>query len=208
VSFASGAMLPRGQAAEETETAKPNFDPAAWSDLTQAFAQRPDTTAEFTERRFFPFKNEPAVLKGEARVSRQRGLSLDYLSPDQRTVIVDDAGLALREKGKTTVPTADERTAAINRAMLNILHFDFPALLAEFELSGERTATTWSLTLVPRSAAVQQAFRRIIVSGESAVVKRIELRRSQKQYIEILLSEARPPAAFTPEEVARYFAEP
>lgn len=182
-----------------------HFEATSWREISTAFATRPEAWADFTEKRYFPFKENPAVLRGEVRVSRARGLSLAYQAPDERIVIVDAAGLAIREKGRTTTPPADERSAAINRALMHVLRFDLDALATEFELSGKPAGATWLLTLVPRNEKVAQAFRRIVVEGEAGAVRRIELRRSQRQYIEITMSHERPAVSFTVEELARFF---
>src|SRR5471032_2569218 len=47
-----------------------------WSALIASFTHNPDIAADFTERRFFPFKKDSVELKGEVRVSVTRGLSL------------------------------------------------------------------------------------------------------------------------------------
>lgn len=58
---------------------------------------------------------------------------------------------------------------------------------------------------MPRTAALRGSIGRITVAGEAAAVRHIELRRSAKQVIEILIAPPRPPAAFTAEEVKKYF---
>ncbi|WP_438479903.1 outer membrane lipoprotein carrier protein LolA [Oleiharenicola lentus] len=197
-------LLPMVGLAQAPEPA-PAFDAAAWSDLAQAFAQRPDVMAGFTESRYFPFKENPAVLRGEVRVSRARGLSLNYTSPEQRTVIVDVTGVLLRDKKSTVAAPNDVRAATINRAMMNTLNLNFAALAEDFELSGERKGAAWTLMMRPRDKQVQQAFRQITVSGQGTVVERIELRRSQRQFIEIVMNDSREVAAFSAEDITRYF---
>lgn len=177
----------------------------AWSDLVEAFAANPDVTAAFTEHRFFPFKKAPVVLTGEVRVSHERGLSLSYLEPEPRIVIVDAQGVLIRARAGERAPPADPRAAAANRALLNILRFDFEALERDFELYGRRDCTEWSLALVPRTAQIKRSTGEIHVKGEGATIRRIEIRRTAKQRIEISMQAPHPPADFTPEELARYF---
>ena len=71
----------------------------------------------------------------------------------------------------------------------------------DFELYGRRDGETWSLALVPRSAGL----RRIMVAGEGATIRRIEIHRTARQIIEISIAAPRPAAAFTPEELQRFF---
>jgi glycosyltransferase involved in cell wall biosynthesis len=212
-----------GRAAENDPLVNPEhrLAPAApaWSDLAAAFAHQPDTTADFTEHRFFPFKKDPVELKGEVRVSAERGLSLHYTSPDERTVILDSRGVLIRAAAGEKAPPADPRASSTNDALLHILRFDFGALEKDFELYGQRDGGAWTLALVPRAEAQRRAVGRITVSGDAATaspqdsnvtptaatVRRIELRRSAKQSIEILIAAPHPPAPFGAEELKRYF---
>lgn len=177
----------------------------AWSDLVEAFASNPDTTAGFTERRFFAFKKAPVVLTGEVRVSHTRGLSLHYIGPDERTVIIDDRGMLIRTASGQRTPASDPRAVAANRAMLAILRFDFAALDRDFELHGRRDGTAWTLALVPREHELHGGTGRITVTGDGVAIQRIELQRTPRHAIEIRIEPPRPPADFTPEDLARYF---
>jgi outer membrane lipoprotein-sorting protein len=191
-----------GRAMEVTDTA---FDPAAWSDLAAAFARNPGVTAEFTERRHFPFRRTPVVLQGEVRVAADRGLSLRYLSPDRRTVIVDDEGLLVRDDDGRETPGADPRAAVANAALLHVLRFDFSSLEENFEVEGRREAGTWTLTLVPRDPTLRRGLQSINVDGEGAAVRRIVLTRSPRQRVEIAIAPPRSEDGFTDEDAARYF---
>ena len=176
-----------------------------WSDLMEAFARRPDTAADFTERRQFPFRRDPVELQGEVRVSSARGLSLHYTQPDDRTVILDEAGMLMRAPAGEKVAPADPRAEAANDALRHILRFEFTSLEKDFELYGQRDTDTWTLALVPRTDTLRRSIGRITVTGQVATIRRIELRRSAKQVIEILIAPPRPPAPFTAEELKKYF---
>ena len=180
-------------------------DAPGWTDLVEAFAHKADTMAEFTERRYFAFKQQPVELKGEVRVSTEHGLSLHYTVPEERTIILDAQGLLLRAATGEKVAPADPRARAANDALLHVLRFDFVALDKDFEIYGRRVGAAWKLALVPRTEALRRGTGTITVAGEGAVVSRIELRHSAKQYIEILNAPPRPPASFTADELNRFF---
>jgi hypothetical protein len=203
------ACVPPGHAAEPDPlvNAAHRLAPAApdWSDLVTAFAHNPDTAADFTERRFFPFKKGPVELKGEVRVSVAHGLSLHYTAPEEHTVILDAQGMLLRAAAGEKAPPADLRAGAVNNALLHVLRFDFPALERDFELYGQRDGAAWTLALVPRTDALRRSVGRITVTGEAATVRHIELRRTATQSIEIIVEPPRPPAAFAAEELKRFF---
>jgi glycosyltransferase involved in cell wall biosynthesis len=196
-------------AAEPAELVSPaqRLAPAdpAWSDLIETFVRQPDTVADFTERRQFPFKKEPVELQGEVRVSAARGLSLHYTLPEQRTVILDAQGMLIRTAAGDKTPPADPRATAANEALRHILRFEFAALEPDFELYGRREGAGWTIALVPRTATLRGSIGRITVTGEAAAIRRIELRHSAKQVIEIFIAPPRPSRAFTAEELKAYF---
>ena len=176
----------------------------AWRDLVARFAQQPATSADFEERRFFPFRKEPIALRGEVRVSPAQGLSLHYTAPEERIVIVDQQGLLVRNSAGQSEPP-DPRGAAGVAALRHILRLDFPSLEKEFEVYGDRDGAGWSLVLVPRAEATRRAIGNIHVGGAGTFVRTIELRRSAKQHIDIVMAQPRSPVTFSADELKRYF---
>lgn len=198
-----------GHAAEPNPLVTPahrlTADAPAWTDLIAGFAHKADTAADFVERRFFPFKKLPVELAGEVRVSAARGLSLHYTAPEERTVILDGDGMLIRGAAGEKSPPADPRARGVSDALLHILRFDFPALEKDFEIYGQRSGEDWKIALIARTEALRQGIGTINVTGQGATVRRIELRHSARQYIEILNAPPRPAAEFTADEVKRYF---
>jgi glycosyltransferase involved in cell wall biosynthesis/outer membrane lipoprotein-sorting protein len=201
-----GGVSGGGAETEDLIVPEHRLPPAAteWSDLIAAFAGNGDITAGFTEQRHFPFKKEPVELRGEVRVSRPRGLSLQYTAPDERTVILDDHGVLIRAPAGEKTPPADPRAAAANAALLKVLRFDLAALEQDFELYGRRDGPAWTLGLVPRTDALRRSVGRITVTGEAAAISRIEIRRTARQAIVIAIGPPRR-VKFGGEEVERYF---
>ena len=197
-------VLP-GRAAEIDPPANPASAVTTWGDLTEAFAHHPDTAADFTERRFFPFKKDPVELTGEVRVSATRGLSLHYTAPEERTVIFDDQGVLIRAAAGEKSAPADPRATAANDALRHILRFDLTALEKDFALYGQRAGRAWVLELLPRTDGLRHSVGRITVHGEAAAIRHIEIRRTVKQAIEIIIAPPRPPAAFTTQELKIFF---
>jgi hypothetical protein len=175
-----------------------------WSALTEKLAQQPGTVARFEERRFFPYRKEPLILRGQVRVSHRHGLSLQYLHPEPRTVIIDDQGMLLRGAEGHDAPPPDPRANAANAALRQILRLDFAALEKDFEVQKTMTGERWSVELAPRTPSVRRTIGSIAVSGRGTEVLWIELSRSAKQRIEIALSDVRA-SEFSADDVKRYF---
>jgi hypothetical protein len=180
-------------------------DDPAWARIASELRARKAVTAEFTENRRFPFKKEPTVLRGEVRVSPLLGLSLHYVEPREQTVIIDDRGLLLRSPSGDSVPPADATASAANAALVRALRLDFAALAADFDLYGELSKDSWTLALVPKEPGLRRTLGRIAVEGAGPDVRRIELRRSPTQRVEILVGAPRVAAGFGADEVRRFF---
>ena len=179
-------------------------DPA-WLDLAAAMNRHTAVCAPFEERRWFPFRKTPVVLRGEVRIDATRGLSLHYELPQERIVLADHRGMLVREDGHESAPPADPRATAANDALLHVLRFEFAPLAATFELYGRRDDRAWTLTLVPKAEDLRRALGEIIVEGETDRPHRIVLRRSPVQRVEIIIGEPWPEVPFTDEDVRRFF---
>ncbi len=203
---------PPARAAEgEESVVQPRFhlslDPPdpAWRDLFADIKRRATVHAPFEEHRWFPFRRKPVVLQGEVRIDAQRGLSLHYLPPQESVVIIDDQGMVVRQQGRDTVPPPDPRARAANSAMLHSLRLDFAALAGTFDVYGRRSGAAWTLALVPRDKGIRRTLGNITIRGEGDLVRRIEMRRSATERVEILVSTPDPETPFSTEELRRYF---
>jgi hypothetical protein len=180
-------------------------DDPGWGELAGDLRRQASVTADFTEERWFPFKRTPTVLHGEVRVSAEHGLSLHYLDPGEQIVIIDERGSLLRSPAGDRAPPADPRSGAANLALLHLLRLDLGLLARDFELYGQRTGAAWEIVLVPLDDDLRRALGQIAVQGEGAAVRRIELRRSAAQRVEITIMAPRSTGAFTAEEIRRFF---
>lgn len=206
VAFATASPLPAagGDALVASENRVAITTPG-WAELFETLANKEDTIADFTERRVFAFHREATKLAGEVRVSGPHGISLHYTEPEQRIVVLDDDGVLMRDAGGEKALSSKRRDAAANAVLLDVLRFDFVALEESFEIFGRRENDAWELALVPRTDAIRRSVGRITIEGEASAIRRIELRRSAKSYIEIAIATPRETPPFTPEELGTYF---
>jgi len=202
VVLASAAMLAVGP---ETLLADPAHDPA-WSDLFSRLAASKTRQSQFEERRYFPFRSTPVVLKGEIRIAPGRGLSLRYLEPEHRVLIVDGQGLLMRDdEGHERAVSSDSRAQAITSALVSVLRFDLPALQKSFVIYGHREGPAWVLGFVPRDPALAEMIGMLLVNGEQARLDRIELSHSATQRVEIRISGTREDVIFPGDVLERFF---
>ena len=199
---AADANLPVGP---ETLLADPAHDPA-WRELFVRLAVSKTRQSQFEERRYFSFRKTPVILQGEIRIVPDRGLSLRYLKPEDRIMIVDAQGLLMRDdEGHERVAPADSRARAVTDALVSVLRFDLPSLEKSFSVHGRRDGDAWTLAFVPRSAALADLVGVLAVSGQGFVLEKIELVRTPSQRIEILISHTQEDVIFSGDVLDRFF---
>ena len=194
-----------GLVSPATRLEKPANDPG-WSELFTQLAPNKTRHSKFEERRYFPFRKAPTVLQGEIRIVPERGLSLRYLEPEPRILIVDKNGLLMRdESGQERAAPADSRAQAATSALVHVLRFDFEALQKEFDVHGRRDGSKWELAFVPRDASFANMLGVLKVGGEGNALRMIEMIKSPTQRIEIRIKETQEDVLFTADTLRRFF---
>ena len=180
-----------------------------WWAIASALGSQGAIRSSFTERRYFSIRKEPTVLKGTLRISPERGLSLQYTEPDPVVLIVDSAGLILRERGKTDreMPAGSREAGAI-ASLLPVMRFDLGQLMEHFLIRANGDPEAWVYEFTPRDAAAARTLGTIVVKGRFTSVTHIVFQRSQTQRIEIEVGQTTVGATFTREELRQYFRSP
>lgn len=177
-----------------------------WRRLFAHLSEPRTRFSTFTEARHFPFRRHPVELTGEIRISPDRGLSLRYLEPKEQLMIVDSAGVLMRDaKGRERSASGDKRATSISLALTQILRFDLAALEQNFTLRGKHTGSAWILEFQPRDEALKQSLGVITVEGRDDTLVGIEMRRSERQRIVITIGETLNDVTYTHDDITRYF---
>lgn len=164
--------------------------------------------ATFDERRYYAFRKDATEFSGELRLDPQHGLSLRYLTPEERLLVVDTEGAFMADaRGRRRNVPDDPRAQAATRLLLDVLRFDLAKLSAHFDLyAAQDSADAWRLAFIPKSdVKPADAFQPLFIHGEGPRVTSLELRRADSQRVRITIRETRSGAAFSSEELARYF---
>jgi hypothetical protein len=178
----------------------------AWTDLFAQLAPNKSRQSKFEEKRYLPFRKTPVTLKGEIRIIPDRGLSLRYLEPEHRIMIVDSQGLLMRDdEGRERAAPSDSRAQAVTSALVSVLRFDLSALEKSFEVHGRREGDSWVLAFVPREHALAELIGVLAVSGTKGVLERIEMVKNPAQRIEILISGTQENVIFAGDVLHRFF---
>jgi hypothetical protein len=188
-----------------TRLEDPASDPK-WRELFQRLAPNKTRQSTFEERRYFPFRKTPVVLQGEIRIIPELGLSLRYLQPEPRILVIDKKGLLMRdEAGQERVAPDDGRAQAATTALVNVLRFEFEALKKEFDVYGRHDGATWRLAFAPRDPTFANLLGILTVAGEGNALRRIEMIKSPTQRIEILIKDTQEDVLFTADTIRRFF---
>jgi len=180
--------------------------PEPWSDILARLQKEGNIYSTFTENRSLPFKKAPVVFTGEIRLSAQHGLSLHYLTPEDRRMIVDNQGVLLRDAaGHTRQGSSDPHALAATTALLDVMRFDFKALALHFNTYAAGDAKIWFFGFEPKDDDISRTLSRLTVMGENDQVRRITIRKSARSSIEIIVGETKTNVTFTPDELHRYF---
>ena len=202
---AADSVPPAVGVGPETLLNDPAGDPA-WRELFTRLAPNKTRLSKFEERRFFPFRQEPVVLTGEIRIVPELGLSLRYLTPEPRVLIVDARGVLMRDEGgEERTPPADSRAQAATSALVRVLRFDLAALQRDFAVHGRREGQAWTLAFVPRDPAFAALLGTLSVSGEDTVLRSIAMVKSPTQRIEIRIRDTVEDVLFTADTLRRFF---
>ena len=171
-----------------------------------ALAAKGPIQASFTERRYFPFRREPTVLKGVLRVSPAHGLSLEYTAPEPGVIIADSAGLVVRSRdGRSHELAAGSREGGAVASLLPVMSFDLPALYPTFAIRFLRTGADWRFEFTPKDSGAARALGTITVAGSGSEVRHLEFRRSAPRGSRSMSARRGSGATFSPAELATYF---
>jgi len=179
---------------------------AEWQALFDKLAAQGAVSSHFTENRWFPFKKIPVVLKGEMRMAPGRGMSLHYTQPENRTMIMDERGVLLRDdRGHSREVPSDPRASNVNAALLPVLRFDQKELDKVFFLRAVRAGNAWRLDFEPRDPALVRIVGQIIVWGEDEKIRQLEFRRSNSQRVEIVIDDSQAGVVFSADDLKQFF---
>lgn len=176
---------------------------APFDGILKTLQGKGDIFATFTENRYLPLKKIPVVFTGEIRLSHERGLSLHYLTPEEKMMIVDEKGILGRlPSGRSREFASDPRATGATGAMLQVMRFDLKELAKQFDTYATGDTSAWHFGFEPKDETLAKTLSRLVVTGENDKVRRIVMRKGA---VEILIKETREHVTFTPEELQRFF---
>jgi hypothetical protein len=200
------ATEPAAQLDQQGERLLVGGEDAAWTPLMSALAAKGSIEAAFTEQRWFSFRRDPIELSGEIRRDPELGLSLRYLAPEEKMMIIDDRGIVLRNaRGWSRTLQPDARAPNSGEVLLRVLRFDWAGLARDFAVHAARSGGNWRFDFVPLAEAFAGQVGTITVRGRDEVVTHLTMNPAEGPRIEIEVGSTREDVTFTPEERRKYF---
>ena len=121
-------------------------------------------------------------------------------------MVMDDQGIFMRDgAGRTREAPADPRTQIASSALLHVMRFDLKSLANHFSIYAAGSPDTWHFVFDPRDQAVAKTVSRIFVSGTDDEVRRIQMRKSALQRVEIEIGSVEQGAKFTEADLKKFF---
>ncbi len=173
-------------------------------DILSSVARTTLTDAPFVANKVSGLLAAPVESRGTLSVDASGGLDKHTTSPiDERLTITDEV-MRIERPGKPVDEirlAAEPALASYAQGLRAILGGDTAMLNEHFEVNLAGDTAAWTLTLLPRSARLQTALTRLILTGANGLIQSIETTDPAGD-IETLTILLQPPAA-PPAEPAR-----
>lgn len=180
---------------------------ADWQALFDLMHAVDYVAAPFTEERYFTFRRTPKAYAGIFRKDPDGHVSLAYTTPETVALHLGE-GFAFYRKGEGTVRRIPQSNSQSDTLALfpKLLNFDLVSVSAFYDLSGELNDLVWRLNFDAKPAfADEVSYQQITISGDATAVQRIELIKSAKQRVVIMMGDPVYPKFYLPEIKAKYF---
>jgi hypothetical protein len=158
-------------------SAQPAFDLAR---LMQLLSESASSEAPYVEQRFSPLLARPVVSSGTLVYRRPDVVEKNMAVPRQEgfRIAGDDLTITRDGRQKRIALSSEPLIAAFAASLRGVLSGDAKQLGEHFRLALEGTELDWRLELTPIDAQVTRYVERILVSGRSGRVGRIEVREA------------------------------
>jgi outer membrane lipoprotein-sorting protein len=147
------------------------------SELMQRLAGVPASQARFTETRHSSLLKTPLVVTGRLVYRRPDRLEKHVQSPFAESTVIEGSRVSMAkggEAGRTmTVPAGAAQ--ALVESLRATMAGDLPALERHFTVHLQGSLEDWTLTLIPREAALADIVTRVEIAGANASLRRIEV---------------------------------
>lgn len=178
--------------------------PPQWQAVFDSLSGKDRIEAEFSERRFFPFRRFPLRTGGVMVYNKQKGFALNYTEGRGDTVFILPHGVLIARGDHPPEAIPHNAASAISLKIMPLLMDFSPHKLAEdFSASGELNADgSWQFNLRPSVVGSLPGIQEIRMAGARGLLSQLVLVRAANERSEITINSVRFPAQGEPEALA------
>ena len=189
-----------------TVTVAAEPEDADWQKLFENLPTTQSVEARFEEWRHSLLRDRPSYLKGILRFDEALGVSLNYVEPSTRTIIITDDSVSMRSSdGDTKTLPDNERYNWIPDLIGAIFSFDIDSWKAGFSLKEYSLEdNVWKAVIEPKLDTGRDRIREVTLIGDDVYVTKMEMRMKGGKRVNISVESADKNITFS-EEVKKSF---
>jgi hypothetical protein len=182
---------------------------ADWQALFDLMHAVDRVEAPFVEARRFAFRKKPKQYRGVFRKDIDGQVSLAYTEPEVMALHIGDGYAFYRtaEGRVRRIPQSNSQSDAL-ALFPQLLNFDFAGVATFYEITGELIGGRWQLVFEAKLDAADVAYQKMLISGKSTAVQRIELIKNAKQRVVIEMGNPVYPECYLPDIQETCFFSP
>jgi outer membrane lipoprotein-sorting protein len=178
--------------------------------LMQGMSGAPGVEARFREQKQLALLSEPLESRGTLYFVPPDRLSRETSEPSQTRLVIDGDRFFFRDAAGAQ--TMDLSASPIAREYVSnfivLFNGDLEALRRRYDPAFDADANGWTLVLRPRAGRLREFIERVTLVGRGRALERMELVEAGGDRTTTWFEAVRTDRAFSPEELARIFAEP
>jgi outer membrane lipoprotein-sorting protein len=197
------ALLLVGSAGAEPAAARPTL-----ASLLGSLQKSPGVSADFVETKKLTLLETPLESRGSIYFERPAKLARHVREPASSRMILDRDELTISEGGKTR--RVDVRQGHVVRGLVEAFVLLLGGRRAELERRfrmefAVALGARWTLSLVPKDAAMRKTFAGFDFTGSGLVVTRMRIRQTNGDVTTMAFENVRTQRRFTAAEEKRFF---
>lgn len=170
-------LLPAALALQPVGSAAQPAAPFDLPRLAALLAQRRETQTRFSEERFVAGLDQPLRASGTLSFTPPARFVRQQLEPRPETMAIDGNQLTMTRAGRTRTLALDSvpEAGALLEALRGAFTGDLAALQRHYDTRLDGQLARWRLTLTPRAERLGTQIQRLLLEGEAAQLRTIEL---------------------------------
>ena len=146
---------------------------------------------EFTQSKTIKVLSRPLLSTGNLLLIKDKGVIWQTLSPIKGTTVITSSDF--KQLDQNDMPSSfnnamnGQASKTLSNIFLGLLSGDLERLQQHFTISGNCKQNDWQLTFMAADKQVSEFLQKIILTGQSNKILKVELFEANQDYSEIIL---------------------